>query len=139
LQQQFSRSANGARPGSVDRCPIKRPCQDFKRCADQQHRGRRAERSEQRLTVEEWRNEQEAGETHEHRAVAGIARLEEFDTDEHEQESDARVTAEEIPERPGDRDAREQCEQRERPRRDPCRYGGLPRSIPPEQHESQPD
>ena len=64
--------------------------------ADQEHRRHCGERRQQRLAVEERRDDEEARQADEQRAIARVARLEELDGDEHVQERDAGLAAEEV-------------------------------------------
>jgi len=70
---------------------------------------------EQRLAVEERRDDQQAREAHDQSAVAGAACLEVLDADEGEQECDAGIAADEIAHRFADRKRGDEREDAEHP------------------------
>ena len=111
----------------------------FHGCASGEHGRQRGQCCKQRLAVEEWRDQQEYREAHEQRSVAQRAHFEELDADQHEQERDAGIAADEVAVRLADRERDGEREHGERPRRYARRVRGRTGAIAAQQHEAQHD
>ena len=106
------------------------PGQRIERRADQHHGRQHGQRGQQRLPVEERRDQQEARQADEQRAVANGAGLQELDGDQDVQEGDRRVAARQVSVRRAHGERRGDGEQHERPRRNARRRRLRPLPVP---------
>ena len=90
----------------------------LQRAAEQDDGRNRRRRGEQRLAVEERRDDQKAREADDQRSVALPARFEVLDADQREQEGHTGIAADEIAERNADRDRGDEREKPQHPRPD---------------------
>ena len=116
-----------------------RPREHLQRGAQEDDGGNGRGRGEQRLAVEERRDDQQAREAHDQGSVARPARLEVLDADQHEQEGDAGIAADEIAHRLADRQGGDEREDAEHPGPDDLGRRARPPGGARDEHETQAD
>ncbi len=139
LQDHDAAAPHGGRATPRRRAFFRAIGQRIERRADQHHGRQHGQRRQQRLPVEKWRDQQEAGQAYEQRAIPIRAGLQELDGDEYVQERDGRVAARQVSVRRAHGERSRHREQHERPRGNARRRRQRSLAIPAQYQQAQDD